>query len=213
MDTARELLAEDPPHLGTTALPDVIEAAARSGDLVTAQTAHTRMEERAAAAATRWALGLLARSRTLLEPDRSAEALYADAVDRLGRTPVLTDLARDHLLYGEWLRRRRRRADAATRLKLAYHMYLDMDASAFAERARRELVAAGGSGHRRGVLNTSTLTARESRIVTLVAIGVTNQEIAATMFLSPSTVEYHLRKLFRKLGITSRSQLRHLPDR
>jgi DNA-binding CsgD family transcriptional regulator/tetratricopeptide (TPR) repeat protein len=213
MDTARELLAEDPPHLGTTALPDVVEAAARAGDLVTAQAALTRLEERAAAAATPWALGLLARSRALLEPDRSAEALYVDAVDRLGRTPVLTDLARAHLLYGEWLRRRRRRADAATQLKLAHHMFLDMDASAFAERARRELVAAGGSGHPRGVPNTSTLTAQESRIVTLVANGATNQEIATTMFLSPSTVEYHLRKVFRKLGITSRRQLRHLPDR
>jgi DNA-binding CsgD family transcriptional regulator len=209
----RELLAEDPPHLGTTALPDVVEATARAGDVVTAQAALTRLQERAAAAATPWALGLLARARALLEPDRSAEALYADAVDRLGRTPVLTGLARAHLLYGEWLRRRRRRADAATRLKLAHHMFLDMDATAFAERARRELVAAGGSGHPRGTPNTATLTAQESRIVTLVANGATNQEIATTMFISASTVEYHLRKVFRKLGITSRRQLRHLPDR
>jgi DNA-binding CsgD family transcriptional regulator len=209
---ARELLAEDPLHLGTTALPDVVEAAARAGDPVLARAAVTRLEERVAAAATPWALGLLARARALLEPPGSAEALYAEAVDRLGRTPVVTDLARAHLLYGEWLRRRRRRADAVTRLELARHMFLDMDASAFAERARLELVAAGGSGHARNAPNTSTLTVQESRIVTLVANGATNQEIATTMFISPSTVEYHLRKVFRKLGVTSRRQLRHLPE-
>jgi hypothetical protein len=164
-----------------------------------------------AAAATPWTLGLLARAHALLEPEGSAEALHAEAVDRLGRTPVVTDLARAHLLYCEWLHRRR--ADAATRLELAHHMFLDLDASAFAERTRRDLVATGVSGHACAAPNMSALTRpgnpRSSR------------SWPAGRPLRGSDHNVHQPQHRRlsppenvpELGISSRRQLRHLPDR
>ncbi|MEJ2851806.1 MULTISPECIES: helix-turn-helix transcriptional regulator [unclassified Saccharothrix] len=178
---------------------------------------------RAEASGTPWARGLLARASVLTTED--AEPHHREAVDRLGRTPLTPDLARAHLLHGEWLRRRRRRAEATTSLRTAHELFTGMGATAFARRAEQELRAAGGSPRteqtaggsprtaaaRPGTAarpETAELTPQEARIAALVADGATNQEIATTLFLSVSTVEYHLRKVFRKLDVTSRRQIR-----
>jgi DNA-binding CsgD family transcriptional regulator len=161
----------------------------------------------AMASGTDWALGVAARSEALLVDDQQAEALYIEAIDRLGRTRMAVDLARAHLLYGEWLRRQRRRLDARTQLRLAHGLFSDFGTEAFAERARVELEATGEHARRRTVDTLGQLTPQEAQISRLVAQGNSNREIAAQLFVSPSTVEYHLRKAFRKLGVKSRTQL------
>ncbi|NEA26513.1 helix-turn-helix transcriptional regulator, partial [Actinomadura bangladeshensis] len=145
------------------------------------------------------------RSRALLADD--AEPLYREAIARLGRTRVRPELARAHLLYGEWLRRRRRRTDARRQLRTAHGMLEAMGMAAFAERARRELLATGGTARKRTVPATTELTAQEAQIARLARDGLSNPEIATRLFISSRTVQYHLRKVFAKLGITSRSQL------
>ena len=192
------------------ALPDLVEAAVRCGDHRTAKDALRRLEERAPLAGTPWALGLLARSRALMADDDQAEALFGESVALLGRTRVRTELARTHLLHGEWLRRRRRRADARAELRTAYEMFARMGAAAFAERTRVELMATGERAQRRTVQTEHDLTPQERRIAGLAAAGATNTEIATRLFITQSTVEYHLNKVFRKLDITSRRQLRHV---
>ena len=199
--------ADDCPGQGTLLLPDVVEAAVRSGDRVTAAAALDRLTERASLAGTPWALGLLARCRALSAADEGAEPFYRDSVELLGRTGIATELARSHLLYGEWLRRRKRRTEARVQLRTAYDMFTGMGAEAFAERTRTELLATGEHARGRTAQADHDPTPREKQVAVLAAAGLTNTEIATRLFLSVSTVEYHLNKVFRKLDITSRRQI------
>jgi DNA-binding CsgD family transcriptional regulator len=200
---------EDAPASGNRALQDLIEAAVRTGNTDTATAALDRLGERALASATPWALGVLARSRALLASDTTADSLYREAVEHLGRTTVVTDLARAHLVYGEWLRRQRRRADARDQLHIAYDLFSRMGAAAFAERAHGELLATGERARKRTLVTTNDLTPREGKIASMAAYGATNAEIAAQLFLSPSTIDYHLRHVYQKLNVSSRRQLAH----
>src|SRR5882724_10451579 len=154
-----------------------------------------------------WAVGVAARSEALLVEDQLAEELYVEALDRLGRTRMAVDLARAHLLYGEWLRRHRRRLDARKQLRTAHELFSDFGMEAFAERARVELEATGEHARKRTVETRGDLTPQEAQIARLASDGLSNAEIGARLFISTHTVEYHLRKVFRKLGVKSRTQL------
>jgi DNA-binding CsgD family transcriptional regulator len=191
----------------TRALPELAEAAARSGDMVLAGQAVALLERTTLPSGTEWALGMRARSRALIRDGEQAEELYTEAVTRLGRTRVVPHLARAHLLYGEWLRRCKRRIDARTQLRTANEMFAAMGADGFSRRAERELAATGERIRRRDVRPVVELTAQETQIARLVADGRSNPEIAAELFISPRTVEYHLHKIFSKLDITARGQL------
>ena len=191
----------------TWVMPEVIEAAVRAGTPELAAHTLRRLGDMTRVSGTDWALGLAARSEALLVADQRAEELYVYAIERLGRTRIRADLARAHLLYGEWLRRERRRLDARTQLRTAHDLFSDFGMEAFAERARVELEATGEHARRRTVDTLAQLTPQEAQISRLVAQGNTNREIAAQLFISPSTVEYHLRKVFRKLNVKSRTQL------
>jgi DNA-binding CsgD family transcriptional regulator len=189
------------------ALPDFIEAAVRSGHDAAAQKALTRAADQAPADGSSMALGLLARSRALLASDCEADALYTEAIDRLAACPSTIHLARTQLLYGEWLRRRKRRSEARPHLRAAYTRFGEMGAAGFAERARLELVATGETARTRSPETRNGLTPQETQIAMLASRGATNPEIASELFISPSTVDYHLRKVFRKLDVTSRRHL------
>ena len=189
------------------ALPELIEAASRTGQTQVAADALGRLAAAASAAQTDWASGIHARSRALLSDGEDAEGSYREAIERLGRTPVRPELARAHLLYGEWLRRKGRRADARAQLRTAHDMFAVIGMETFADRARRELAAAGETARQRTVEARDTLTPQEAQIAGLARAGLSNPEIAARLFLSPRTVEYHLRKVFGKLDISSRHQL------
>ncbi|MFB4308374.1 AAA family ATPase [Actinomadura sp. GTD37] len=197
----------DEPGVGARSLHEIVEAGVRSGDRDAAEAALARLAERAPAGGTPWGLGLLARCRALTAGDERAEDLYRESADLLGRTRIVTERARTHLLYGEWLRRRRRRADARAELRTAYGMFTAMGAAAFAERARAELLATGERPRGRNEQTAHVLTPQEKQVAGLAAAGSTNGEIAARLFISTSTVEYHLTKVFRKLAITSRRKL------
>jgi DNA-binding CsgD family transcriptional regulator len=188
---------------------ELIEAAARSGMIETAAGAYKRLAEMTDASGTDWALGLQARSHALVSGGEEAEARYREALARLGRTRLRLDLARAHLLYGEWLRRERRRSDAREQLRTAHGMLEAMGVEAFAERARRELRATGETARKRtrAAARQEDLTAQEAQIARLARDGLSNPEIGTRLFISAHTVQYHLRKVFAKLGITSRSQL------
>jgi len=188
-------------------LAELVEAGSRGGNPDHAADALHRLTEMAHASGTDWALGLEARSRALLSDGAAAESAYREAVDRLGRTRIRGELARAHLVYGEWLRRERRRLDAREHLRAGYDMFTAMGAAAFAQRAARELHAAGETARKRTVETSGELTAQEAQVVRLVREGLSNQEIAARLFISPRTVEWHLTKIFGKLHITSRRQL------
>jgi RNA polymerase sigma factor (sigma-70 family) len=188
-------------------MPELIEAAVRVGDPELAAETDRRLTDRSRASGTDWALGIAARSHALLADDERAEDLYVEAIERLDRTRVAIDLARAHLLYGEWLRRQPRRMDARKELRIAHEMFTDFGMEAFAERARVELQATGERARKRTVETTDELTPQESQVSRLAAQGNTNREIAAQLFISPHTVEYHLRKAFRKLDVKSRTQL------
>jgi DNA-binding CsgD family transcriptional regulator len=202
-----EAYQEDAPGLGNRILPDLVEAAVRAGDPGMAAVALARLTERAEASRTSWALGLLARCRALLAGDDQAEALYREALEHFASTALVTETARTHLLFGEWLRRRRRRGDARNELRIAHSLFEEMGAVLFADRARVELRATGEHARKRTQQTGHGLTAQETQIAGLAARGATNTEIATRLFITASTVEYHLNKIFRKLDLTSRRQL------
>ena len=198
---------DDTPLVGTRALPDLIEAAVRAGRQPLAAQALARFDERARATGTPLALGLLARSAALLVAPDQARETYEEALELLHPTGAGPQIARAHLLYGEWLRRQRRRREARDQLRTAHEMFEALRLDAFAERARVELRATGEHARRRQPGHPEMLTPQEARIATLVSRGQANRDIATQLFISPSTVEYHLHKVFRKLGVTSRTQL------
>ena len=192
------------------ALPELVEAATRAGQPERAAVALEQLSARVRASGTQWALGVEARSRALTSTGAAAEQHYREAVERLQRCRVATYLARTHLVYGEWLRREGRRQDARAQLRTAHEMLSDMGAEAFAARAARELRATGEHPRTRSAQPTDALTAQEAHIARLVATGATSREVGAQLFLSPRTIETHLRSIFRKVGITSRRQLAQL---
>jgi DNA-binding CsgD family transcriptional regulator len=172
-----------------------------------AATAHKTLSERALAAGTPWALGLRARCEALLAEGADAEGCYLESISQLKRSRMAVDLARAHLLYGQWLRRAKRRRDARQELRTAHEMFAAMGADRFAERAAAELRATGERARARTPETAIDLTPQEVQVADLAAAGASDSEIAAQLFISPSTVDYHLRKVFRKLHVTSRTQL------
>jgi DNA-binding CsgD family transcriptional regulator len=208
---AAEQAAEDPRGLGQSiwVLAELIEAAVRSGQVERAMDPLAQLAELAQASGTDWALGTHARGAAMLAAGAPAERLYREAIERLSRihTRGSQTLARAHLIYGEWLRREHRRVDAREQLRIAHAMLADMGAEAFAERARRELQATGETVRRRTAETLDELTPQEAQVARLAADGQTNPEIGAQLFLSPRTVEWHLSKVFGKLGISSRKEL------
>jgi DNA-binding CsgD family transcriptional regulator len=191
----------------------LVEAAARSDQSALARAALEQLVQTTGPSGTDWALGVEARSRALVSDDGDAERFYRDAIDHLARTRVRMELARAHLLYGEWLRRQRRSVDAREQLRTAYEMFSEMGMEAFAARAQRDLIATGVSVSKRTVEASQTLTPQEAHIARLARDGLSNPEIGIRLFISPRTVQYRLRKVFLKLDITSRNQLGRLPDR
>ncbi|HEV2922642.1 MAG TPA: LuxR C-terminal-related transcriptional regulator, partial [Solirubrobacteraceae bacterium] len=209
---AAERAAEDTHGLGQSiwVLAELIEAAVRSDQVERATGPLAQLDELVHAAGTDWALGIHARAAAMLAEGATAERLYREAIERLSRIHIRGSqtLARAYLLYGEWLRREHRRVDAREQLRIAHEMLADMGADAFAERARRELQATGETVRKRTVETLDDLTPQEAQVARLAADGQTNPEIAAQLFLSPRTVEWHLTKMFGKLGISSRKELR-----
>jgi DNA-binding CsgD family transcriptional regulator len=190
------------------ALVELVEAGTRSDNREVASDALLRLDERTRAAGTDWALGIQARSRALVSYGDAPDALYREAIERLGRTRIAVHLARVQLLYGEWLRRENRRVDAREQLRAAHEAFSRMGAAAFTERARRELSATGETVRKRTVETLDELTTQEAQVARLARDGHSNTEIGAQLFISPRTVEYHLHKVFTKLSISSRKELR-----
>ena len=201
--------SDDAPELFVSAwaLSELTEAATRSGQMDTAGSAVRRLTEHARASPTDWGLGIVARSSALLSEGKEAERLFREAIERLDRTQLHPERARAHLLYGEWLRRENRRVEAREQLRVAYDMLAGIGMEAFAERARSELAATGGKVRKRSVETRDDLTDQERQIAQLARGGLSNPEIGARLFLSPRTVEWHLHKVFGKLGIRSRREL------
>ena len=195
------------PWMSMWAMPELVEAAARAGDLELARDALERLAETTQPCGNDVALGIEARCRALLSHGADADDRYREAIGRLSRTQLRPELARAHLVYGEWLRREDRRLDAREQLRTAHDMLTAIGMEAFAERARRELVATGETVRKRGAETFATLTPQEAHIARLARDGLTNPEIGAQLFLSARTVEWHLRKIFTKLGISSRREL------
>jgi DNA-binding CsgD family transcriptional regulator len=195
----------------------LVEAAVRCGDTARAADALERLARTTRSSGSPWGLGIEARSRALVSEGKAAELLYREAIDQLGQCRGAVALARAHLLYGEWLRRENRRLDAREQLRTAHDMFTEIGMEAFAERARRELVATGAKARKRSP-GTATdaspqLTPQEAQVARLASEGLSNPEIGARLFISSHTVQYHLGKVFAKLGITSRGQLhRVLPS-
>jgi DNA-binding CsgD family transcriptional regulator len=205
---AEQARADGHLHMSMWALPELIEAAVRTSNTEVAADALAQLAESTSVSGTDWALGIETRSRALLSEGETADRLYREAIERLGRSRMGAELARAHLLYGEWLRREHRRAEAREQLRASYQMLTAMGMESFAERARRELLATGETVRKRTVETLTDLTAQEAQIARLARDGRTNQEIAAQLFISPRTVEWHLGNVFTKLGITSRKDLR-----
>lgn len=207
LDAQLEMFDDHPVILGDINLAGMVEAGVRAGDRTAATMAMDRLEERAPLAGTPWALGLLARCRALMAEGDEAERLYQESIAQLEKVPVAVELAWSRLLFGEWLRRRKRRADARVHLRSAYESFESWGAAPFAERARVELLATGETARKRTADTVSDLTAQERHVAALAASGLTNAEIAGQLFVTTSTVEFHLSRVFRKLGITSRRQI------
>ncbi len=208
LEAAQRSCDRNPTGTYTWALVELVEAAVRCGQQERAAVAFERLAARTTLASTEWALGVEARSAGLLSDDPArAEPFYLEAVERLGRARTRPDLARAHLLYGEWLRREGRRLDAREHLRMAHGMFSEMGIPGFAERARRELAATGETARKRTDDTRGDLTAQESQIAHLASEGLTNPEIGAKLFLSPRTVEWHLRRVYPKLGVSSRKEL------
>ncbi|MGP3915171.1 helix-turn-helix transcriptional regulator [Nonomuraea sp. 10N515B] len=207
---AAERGCENPQELGLalSSMVELVEAAARSGRPAPAAAAAQQLDEMAQASGTDWALGTSAGARAQVSIGPAADTLYRESIERLDRTEVGMALARTRLLYGEWLRRENRRVDAREHLGIAYEMLSQMGAEGFAERARRELQATGETVRKRTVMVRNALTGQETQIARLAGDGLTNSEIGAQLFISPHTVEWHLRKVFAKLGVVSRKQIR-----
>jgi DNA-binding CsgD family transcriptional regulator len=189
------------------ALPELVEAAARGEDAELARDALERLAATTEPSGTELALGIEARCRAILSDGAAADQLYREAIERLRRTPLRPELARAHLLYGEWLRREHRRVDAREQLRTAHEMLVAIGMEAFAERARQELEATGEKVRKRTIETRDDLTAQERQIARLARDGLSNPEIGARLFLSPRTVEWHLHNVFTKLGIHSRREL------
>ena len=209
LECLRPAYSDDTPLVGTQVLPELVEAAVRAGRRDLADSALRRLADRANATGTPLAMGLLGRSRALLADQRAARGKYEEAIDLLSQARTPPQLARTHLLYGEWLRRERRRREARDQLRTALDMFDGMGLRCFARRARVELRATGEHARAGGVGTPEQLTPQEAQVAAMASRGDANREIAAQLFLSPATVEYHLRKVFRKLGVTSRTQLAH----
>jgi DNA-binding CsgD family transcriptional regulator len=208
-DAAWEAFQPDPVGYGSLLVPELAEAASRTADRALLESALDWLSERTRVIRSEWALGIEARVRALLSEGEIAELLYRDSISHLARTRVRIELARTRLLYGEWLRRERRRLDAREHLRTALDMFRSMGTDAFAGRAERELLATGERARKRTVDTLDQLTPQEEQVARLAANGTTNREIAAQLFITQSTVEYHLRKAFRKLDVKSRTQLAH----
>ena len=211
LDAAQRGCEQDDIGMFGWSLVELIEAGVRCGDTDAASAALDRLSGRTQASGTDWALGIEAGSRALLSDGRDAEPLYREAIERLARTRGVVHLARARLLYGEWLRRENRRVDAREQLRAAHEMFSDIGAEGFAERARHELAATGETARRRADDARGVLTPQEAHIARLAKEGLSNPEIGAQLFISPRTVQYHLRKVFLKLDITSRNQLSRVP--
>jgi DNA-binding CsgD family transcriptional regulator len=209
-DAAWRVFERDQLGYGPYIVPELAEAASRTGDTALVKAALDWLSERTRVTPTEWVLGIEALVRALLSEGGTAEQLYRDSIAHLSKTRVRTQLARAHLLYGEWLRRQRRRADAREQLRTACEMLGAMGIEAFADRARRELAATGETARKRTVETTSQLTAQETQIARLARDGLSNPEIGARLFISARTVQYHLAKVFTKLGISYRNQLEHV---
>ena len=208
---AAQPASEHPPEIG--GMPwgvrvELIEAASRAGSSSRAADSLQQLTEAARAAGTDWALGIAARCRALCSDGQTAQAAFQEAIERLGGTRVRGELARAHLVYGEWLRRQNRREDARHQLRTAHEMFTAMGAEGFAQRAARELGATGETVRKRKVETVDELTVQEAHIAGLVREGLSNTEIGSRLFISPRTVEWHLSNVFDKLNITSRRQLR-----
>ena len=212
-DAAWEAFERDHLALGHLVVAELAEAAARTGDEALVKAALDWLSERSRVTRTAWVLGIEARVRALASEGEAAESWYRESVELLGRTRVRAELARSHLLYGEWLRRQGRRMDAREQLRTAHQMLEEMGMAAFAERARRELAATGETARKRTAPAARTagaseaLTAQEAQVARLARDGLSNPEIGARLFISARTAQYHLSKVFAKLGISSRSQL------
>jgi DNA-binding CsgD family transcriptional regulator len=200
------LFEEDAPGFGSQILPDIVESAARSGNVDVAKEALVRFSERAQASGTPWALGLLARSCGVVQND-NAEGYFEESIAHLDEASTPLDLYRSRLVYGEWLRRQRQRVASRDQLQLAFDGFTALGANGFAERAAIELKATGARARRRVTETRNGLTPQEEQVVRLAAKGATNREIAAELYLSESTVAYHLGKVYRKLSVSSRRQL------
>ena len=216
LDAARQAAAADDIGTSSWALSELVEAASRTNRRQVASDAMDRLSERARASGTDWAMGIEARSRALVQDGEPAEALHLEAIERLSRCRMAMHLARARLSYGEWLRRENRRVDAREQLRSAHDAFVSFGAEGFADRARRELLATGEKVRKRQYETRDELTPQEAQIARLARDGRTNPEIAAELFISARTVEWHLRKVFAKLGISSRRSLHDAlpsPDR
>jgi ATP/maltotriose-dependent transcriptional regulator MalT len=208
-DAAWRAFERDDVGFGRLVVAELAEAAARTGDVAAVAAALDWLSERTRVTRTEWVLGIEARIRALLSDGEAADSGYRESVERLGRTGVRAELARSHLLYGEWLRRQGRRTDAREQLRTAHRMLDAMGMAAFAGRARRELAATGETARKRPApaAPSEALTAQEAQVARLARDGLSNPEIGARLFISARTVKYHLHKVFTKLGISSRGQL------